>query len=411
MTADGTSPRARAAFPRRSSSVLSPFLLFLLLLLLSASPSLADFFNFGGQQQAPPRKQRTPFVDYYAALELPPSSDPTQISEKQIKQQFRLLSRKYHPDAASSSAETKERYVAIQQAYEVLSDKSKRRMYDLLGMQGLELLEQRQRQQQQGGNPFGGQNPFGDLFGQAGDPFKAQDRQLSVEVDLVDIFNGAVKPVKYRKNGVCLACKGQGAPLGSRRRRCPHCGGRGVTVGRIQIAPGMFQQVQQVCQHCQGEGEMANEVCPSCHGQRLHQRSATVAVEVPRGAPDGHTITFEMEGEEAPDKIPGDLIVHLTTRPHPVYKRRGADLEATLVITFKEALLGFEKELTNVDGEEKVEVRRIGVPTPYGANIRIAGKGLPRLESSERGDLFITVTFNLPKTLTQEQKEAIQDAF
>eukprot|EP00796_Vickermania_ingenoplastis_P002043 gene2043-1232_t len=388
-----------------------------LLAILPLETPQASAFSFqfggGGRQEAPPKRPSRPYVDYYAALDLD-AGEASQITERQIKQQYRLLSRRYHPDAGSSDlpeAETRERYTRIQQAYEVLSDKEKRKMFDLLGEKGLELLQQRQQMLKQGG---GAGNMFGGMF-PMGDPLKAADMDTTMEVDLLDIFTGKVKPLHFRKKCICSSCKGTGAPLHSAKKRCQQCRGSGVVVSHIQLAPGMVQQMQQPCPRCNGEGEEYAEVCRLCHGQRHQYRTVALAVDVPKGAPDGHVVTFEMEGEEATDRIPGNLRVRLTARPHPRFSRVAgspSDLETVLKITLKEALLGFEKTLVHLDGVERVVVRREpGTLTPYSTTIKIAGKGLPHMDRNTRGDLYVQLVFELPKTLTVEQKKAIDKVF
>lgn len=388
-------------------------------------------FNFGGggqqQGQAPARKERKPDVDYYAELGLRASESET-ITDKHIKQQYRLLSRQYHPDSASAN-EDRERYVRIQRAYEVLSVKAKRKMFDIMGEEGLEVLAKQQQHAQSGGGTMN--NPLASFFnmgGMMGDPFKAEDKLVELEVDLLDVFQGRVKPLEYRKKCICSHCKGHGAPPHAKKRRCTQCRGQGVVVSRVQIAPGMVQQVQQMCPHCGGAGEEFAEKCHVCHGRRLQSKRKMLAVEVPKGAPEGHIVKFEMEGEEEVGKVPGDLMVKLVTKPHFQFRRHittpptanadsnsnsgHADLDTNLMISLKEALLGFERQILHLDGSERVVVRRDeGTVTPPQTVLRLAGKGLPHMNRIGRGDLFVTISFRLPSQLTAEQREAIQRAW
>lgn len=394
----------------------------------------AEAFNFGfnfgggagGSNNGPPKRERKPDVDYYAELGLR-ASEAESITEKQIKQQYRLLSRKYHPDS-STGAEDRERYVRIQRAYEVLSDKSKRKMFDLMGEEGLDVLAKEQQHAQSGGgnamnNPFAG---FFNMGGAMMNPFKAEDKVVQMEVDLVDIFKGGVKSFEYRKKCICTHCKGTGAPRDAKKRRCTQCRGQGVVVSRIQLAPGMVQQVQQACPHCGGAGEEYAEKCHACQGRRMHSRRKMIPVEIPKGAPEGHRVKFEMEGEEEVGKVPGDLVVQLVTKPHFTFKRHRsvggadgdstdtahADLDTALTISLKEALLGFERQIVHLDGVERVVVRREeGTVTPPKTVLRLAGKGLPYLNRMGRGDLFVTISFRLPSQLTAEQRAAIMKAW
>lgn len=378
-------------------------------------------FNFGGGAP-PPRRERKPDVDYYGYLELD-AAKARQLTEKEIKSQYRKLSRTYHPDAQGGEESNRERFIQIQRAYEVLSDPKKRKMFDLLGETGLDILEQQEKAKEAGQ----GADIFASLLselgagGAVGSRFKAEDVEIALSVDLADLQQGgSVKHVEYRKNCVCEMCKGRGAPPKAQSHPCRTCGGSGVTVGRVQVGQNMFQQVQQACPKCQGEGRVFTERCHRCGGAGVYVKRVSFPVTIPQGAPEEHVLVFEMEGQESKEKIPGDLRVRLGSAPNKLFQRRpadpqtkeGADLEYHLQITLKEALLGFEKEIIHLNGKEKVVVRKEdGSISPYGTVIKIAGKGLPRFEKAGRGDLHVYLEFQLPAVLTAEQKEAIEAAW
>lgn len=408
---------------RRATHGALPVLLMLLLVLLMAQiPAAQAFFNFGGTggNRVPPPPQRPPDVDYYGVLELD-SRLAGSITERQIKQQYRILSRKYHPDTAggSSSADAREKYTSIQRAYEILSDKEKRKMFDILGEKGLEILAQHQRTKEHGGvGGPAGQHPFAGFFGNlvGGPELKAATVEREMRVSLQDVYNGATRLYHYPKPCVCSACKGTGAPLtNQKQKKCPHCHGQGAVISRVQIAPGMFQQIQQPCSHCMGEGKVYVETCPQCGGRRVLSKQRGVSVDIPKGVPDGHLLRLEMEGDEAIDKVPGDLILRMVTLPHSRFSRRkgGSDLNAGITVTLKEALLGFSSDVTHLDGVRKVAVRREGVLTPFDTEMRLAGEGLPLFEDprGKHGDLYVTVTVQLPDKLTAAQREAIEKTF
>lgn len=365
--------------------------------------SADGFFQFQ-QQQPPRRKPKRAEVDYYKILGLEEKREAA--TEKEIKQSFRQLSRQLHPDVAKTDADRK-RYSEVNRAYEVLSDKRKRKMYDMRGEAGLEMLEEQQAQGNQGGG-----NPLAQMFGFAGggDGLRGPDAEMRMEFDLRYFFTGGETEVRVTKQKVCAHCKGQGAEPNSPMTACPQCGGQGMLRQRVQFGPGMVQEFQQVCPACQGAGKRAKNACHVCHGNRVVRGEAVLNVELERGTPEGHRVTFEMEGEENPDTIPGDLVIALFSKPHPRFKRRrnGLDLDTTLEITLKEAMLGFEKQFTHLDDKEVVTVSKEGV-TPFGTVVKIPGKGMPKHHvPSERGDLYVAVEFKLPPKLTEEQRQLLE---
>lgn len=363
-----------------------------------------DFGGGGGGGRRPKRNTEND-VDYYKVLELSAASS-LDITDQDIKRAYRRLSRKYHPDVAASEAE-RERFNLINRAYEVLSDRKKRKMFDMRGEEGLEQLKEAEA------NPHNRGNPFAALFGmRSDDGVKAQDLHLNIEVPLSFFFTGGVANVTYEKQVVCRSCHGSGAAPGSTPQRCSHCGGQGVLVSRLQLAPGMFQNVQQRCPHCQGEGERPGKLCPVCKGRRVLPRTPVkVAVEIEAGMEEGRELLYELEGEELPDRLPGNLHLRLGTQPHPVFTRRRnqLDLDMKLRITLREALLGFRRTQRHLDDLETFEIANpAGEVTQHGEVLKIEGKGMPKHNfPSERGDLYVTVEVEMPYALTEEQRRAV----
>lgn len=376
----------------------------LLLCVVCFTTSIAAFFSRGERAGAHHRAAEEEDVDYYAVLGL-----SEQATEKEVRQKYRELSRKYHPDVSNSEA-SRALYSQINRANEVLSDKKKRRMYDMRGEEGLRQLEQAEAREQQGH----GMDPFARLFGMGGGGgnVRGPNSEGTLEVNLEDVYQGGQTVFTFNKQKVCTKCKGSGAAKGSGVTACSHCRGHGVVVQRLQLAPGMYQEMQKACPKCQGQGRMAKHRCPACNGNKVFRGDVTLKIDIERGIPEGHTVKFEMESGESPDLIPGDLILTLTTRPHPRYARRAneVDLDTTLTVTLSEALLGFERRVAHLDGSEVV-VQATGV-TPHGTVLRIRGKGMPRYQTpSEKGDLYVTVLFELPKFLTEAQKKEIEEYF
>ena len=336
-------------------------------------------------------------ADYYDILELPEKEEAT---EKDIKRQFRILSKRYHPDL-NPTEEGRQRYVKVQRAHEILSDRKKRKMYDMKGEDGLKQLEAAGQQR--------GMDPFAAIFGgqQQGVP-KGQNSQLNINVPLQDMYNGNSHRITLQKQKLCKRCRGSGAASKADFTTCPACQGKGHTIQRIQLMPGFVQQMQAPCERCGGTGKSIKKKCPTCKGAKVMRGDHVIEVEIEQGVPEGHQIVFEMEGDQSPDVIPGDVIFAVRSSPHDVFKRKvnNVDLDAKLRISLKEALLGFRRHLNHMDGHE-VEVKLEGV-VQHGTVVTLAGEGMPKHNvPSERGDLYVTIEVEMPRHLTEDQKERL----
>jgi DnaJ-related protein SCJ1 len=338
-------------------------------------------------------------TDYYSVLELPAREE---ASEKDIKQKFRILSKKFHPDL-NPSEENRQKYVKVQRAYEVLSDRRKRKIYDMKGEEGLKQLEA------QGQNRGHQHDIFGSIFGHGGGGGgvqKGQNAQLNLNVPLPDIYNGNTHRLTLQKQKLCRRCRGSGAASKKDFTQCSACQGKGHVIQRIQLMPGFVQQMQAPCDRCGGTGKMIKKKCPDCKGAKVYRGEHPLEVDIEQGVPEGHQIVFEMEGDQSPDVIPGDVIFVVHSTAHDVFKRKGNDLEATMRITLRDALLGFTRSLPHMDGHP-VEVSMEGV-VQHGTRVKIAGEGMPKHNvPSEKGDLFVTLEVDLPRHLSEEQKERL----
>lgn len=337
--------------------------------------------------------------DLYDILGLPQKEDST---EKDIKKQFRMLSRKYHPDH-NSAEDAREMYKKIQHAHDVLSDRKKRKIYDMKGEEGLKQLEEAER------NPHAHMHdPFAAFFGGGGgrQQHKGKDVQMNLQVSLSDLYNGGSHTLTLNKQKLCRKCRGTGAESKSDLTTCTHCKGKGKVIQRVQLMPGFVQQMEQPCPHCGGKGKMVKHKCKACKGKKVTRGDYTLEVELEQGMPDGHKLVFEMEADQTPDLIPGDVIFVIQTKPDPTWTRKGNDLETTLKISLREALLGFSRTITHMDGHQ-VTVARSGI-TQYNMRVKIDGEGMPvHHVPSERGDLYVTLQFEMPKHLTPVQREQL----
>eukprot|EP01006_Ploeotia_vitrea_P029159 TRINITY_DN61736_c0_g1_i1.p2 TRINITY_DN61736_c0_g1~~TRINITY_DN61736_c0_g1_i1.p2 ORF type:complete len:358 (+),score=57.33 TRINITY_DN61736_c0_g1_i1:59-1132(+) len=333
------------------------------------------------------------FGDYYQDLELAKGEDS---SDSEIKKAWRTLSKKYHPDL-NKSPEAKPRYEKIAKAYDVLSDRRKRKIYDMKGDDGLKMLEEQEKNQHQ-------HDPFAALFGHSRDRTKGNDVNMNLKVSLDDIYNGNTHTVTLQKQKLCRSCKGSGARSPSDIGQCNRCQGKGVMIQKVQLAPGFVQQIQQPCGECDGTGKKIKKKCPTCKGQKVTRGESNLEVMIEKGIPEGFEMKFEMEADESPDILPGDVIFKIHSQPHHTFKRSDNDLHMTMKITLLEALVGFTKTVEHMDGHQ-VEVSRTAV-TPHGFKKTIRGEGMPiHNVPSETGNLIVTFEVTFPKVVTPQQAE------
>ncbi|KAJ3385616.1 DnaJ- protein scj1 [Entophlyctis sp. JEL0112] len=340
--------------------------------------------------------------DYYAVLGVNRSA-----LKREIKKAYKDLSIKWHPDKNPGNKAAEEKFMELAQAYEILSDDEKRRIYDQYGEEGL---------QGNAGQQF--HNPF-DIFSQFGfgshrnsGPQERKGPEISIplRVTLEELFNGEQLEVDVNKQVICPVCRGSGAKNANDVKTCHSCNGQGIKIVRQQLAPGMFQQMQTTCDVCGGKGKIVKSKCTSCHGHKVKRGSHQISVSVERGMPDGHHIIFENEGDEHPDITSGDIHFVVETLDHPVFTRNGNDLKMSRQISLKEALLGFKFDVMHLDGNS-ISISR-EVPTQPGFIQVVKGEGMPtHMFPSERGDLYVEYSVLLPDTLSQAQKKLVEQAF
>ncbi|MCS7262135.1 MAG: molecular chaperone DnaJ [Aquificaceae bacterium] len=335
--------------------------------------------------------------DYYEVLGVPRNA-----SQEDIKKAYRRLARKYHPDF-NKEPDAQEKFKEINEAYQVLSDPEKRKLYDRYGHAAFtaqaggayqeavyqnvgDLFEEFLR-------GFG----FEDIFQRATRgrrrerrPIKGEDIHQTVELTLEEAFGGAVVSLPLVREVTCEACKGLGYDVSKGERVCPTCGGRGEVVQRQ-----FFMTIAQTCPTCGGEG-VIREPCPKCRGRGAVAQREEVKVKIPRGVDTGSRIMVEGKGHAGRfGGPPGDLIITVKVKPHPLFERRGNNLYLDVNLKLTEAVLGTEIEVPKLEGGKlKVEVPP---GTQEGDTLRVEGHGMPRLMSEGRGDLFVRVHIEVPK--------------
>jgi molecular chaperone DnaJ len=348
--------------------------------------------------------------DYYAALGVPKDA-----SASDIKKAYRKLATSLHPDKNPGDTAAEERFKEVSEAYDVLSDESKRREYDeartLFASGGF-----------RSGGSAGPGMPFdlGDLFGRAGggglgDVFgglfgggraagRAPRRGADVETDVTlsfrDALRGATVPVRLTTRGPCATCRGTGAAPGTTPKECTTCHGAGVTT-RNQ---GGFA-FSEPCRTCRGTGRTVDVPCPTCAGAGMATSEQTLNVRVPAGVADGQRVRLAGRGSPGERGGPaGDLLVRVHVPPHPAVGRRDDDLLLTVPVSFAEAALGTTVSVPTLDGPVKVKVP---AGTSSGRVLRVRGRGVPR-KGGGAGDLLVTVQVAVPQRLSAEAKAALE---
>jgi molecular chaperone DnaJ len=339
-------------------------------------------------------------ADFYETLGV--SRD---ASQDEIKKAYRKLARKLHPDRNPGDKNAEEQFKQVQEAYSVLSEAEKRKQYDAGAMFGGGA----------GGFRFdpsafrtGGFGSFGDiisdLFGRgAGEPQRQRGRDLEAEVRLgfEQAIGGTQVSVSVPKDTLCATCHGTGAKPGTSPKTCPRCGGRGIE----SEGQGMFS-ISQPCSLCGGRGTMIDEPCPTCNGTGSTRQVKRYRVRVPAGVKDGSRIRLAGKGEPGIGGGPaGDLYVVTRVSPSAVFKRKGDDLEVEVPITIVEAVKGGTVEVPTLDGTKRI---RVPAGTTDGALQRLRGEGPKKLSGRGRGDIHYRFRIEIPKSLTREQREAIE---
>jgi molecular chaperone DnaJ len=355
--------------------------------------------------------------DYYEVLGV-----DRKASADEIKKAYRELARKWHPDRNQDDPKAEERFKEIQGAYDVLSDKDKRKQYDSGALFGGGLgggFGQGGFRPGAGGFPGGGfASDLGDIFSSifgreqrgGGGPRPQRGRDLETEVQLSfdQAVRGAQINIEVPTTGACATCSGSGAKPGTSPKVCPRCEGRGVDTQ----SQGVFS-IQQPCPECGGAGSIIEEPCPTCAGSGITQETKRYRVNIPAGVHDGSRIRLAGKGEAGYRGGPrGDLYVTTRVASSPVFRQRpDGNLDVDLPVSVTEAIQGATIEVPTLNGSKRI---KIPPGTQHGSTQRLRGEGPPKTSGGGRGDIHYRVQLQVPSDLTEEQAEAVQklaDAF
>jgi len=231
------------------------------------------------------------------------------------------------------------------------------------------------------------------------------------EVHLSDMYKGGHVDFVVNKKILCDHCRGTGAAPGKDSiRTCSGCGGQGVKIGRQQVFPGMFAQTQVTCNDCNGAGKIIAKKCPYCGGSKVVEHTQHYTLDVTRGMPEGHEVVFEGEGDESPDWEAGDIVLRVRSSKKPGdWRRKDTSLYWKETLSVEEALLGFEHNITHLDGRI-VTLKRDGVTQPSFVQT-IADEGMPVFEGHGFGNMYIEYNVVLPTSITSSLRKKLVDAF
>lgn len=348
--------------------------------------------------------------DYYEVLGVDKNAD-----EAAIKKAYRVLAKKYHPDANPGDTEAEKKFKEASEAYAVLSDPEKRRQYDQYGHAAFE-----GGAGGAGGFDFSGtdfSDIFGDIFGDFfgggrsrgaanNGPMKGANIRTSVRISFEEAVFGCKKEIELTVKETCKTCNGSGAKPGTSPETCSKCGGKGQVVFTQQSFFGTVRNVQ-TCPECQGTGKVIKEKCSDCRGSGYIPMRKRYSVDIPAGIDNGQSTRMPGLGEPGKNGGPrGDVLVEVIVSRHPIFQRQDVNIFSTVPVSFAVAALGGEVVIDTVDGKVIYDVKP---GTQTDTKVRLKGKGVPSVRNKEiRGDHYVTLVVQVPDKLKPEAKELLR---
>jgi len=341
--------------------------------------------------------------DYYEILEVSRSA-----SAEEIKKAYRKVAMKHHPDRNQGDKESEELFKEATEAYEVLGDLEKRKIYDRFGLEGL-----RSSGYSGPGNPndifsnFG--DIFGDLFGMGGGrskssngPIPGSDLRYDLTITFMEAVHGVEKEIEITRPDTCWTCEGTGARPGHQPKTCNQCNGR----GQVLRSQGFFS-VSSTCPVCRGQGTIIVEPCQDCDGRGLVNKKKKVSLKIPAGVDNGARMRLTGEGEGGRRRgSAGDLYVFLDVEPHEFFQREGGTIYLQLPLTITQASLGYKLKVPTVHGEKEL---KIPAGTQTGSHFTLKKEGVKDLRGGGKGDMVVVVEVKIPEVLSTRQKELLEE--
>ncbi len=347
--------------------------------------------------------------DYYEVLGVDKNAD-----DATIKKAYRTLAKKYHPDMNPGDKTAEEKFKEVNEAYAVLSDPDKKAKYDRYGHDAFDPSAG-------AGGGYGGFSGFGD-FGDISDifgsmfgggfggssqsrrngPMRGEDIGVRISITFEEAAFGTKKDITYNRIQKCPDCDGSGAAKGSSPETCPQCHGSGqVRVNQRMM--GMQFQSTTTCSNCRGTGKIIKTPCTNCRGTGYIKVSKKLEVSIPAGIDDGERIALRGQGSDGRNGgIAGDLILTVAVKKHNIFERDGYDLYCEVPVTVAEATLGAEINVPTLEGSVKYKIPE---GTQPGTRFTLKGKGVTVINSQRKGDLYFTVNVEIPRNLSEKQKE------
>lgn len=358
--------------------------------------------------------------DYYEVLGVSKDAD-----DAALKKAYRMLAKKYHPDANPGDKQAEAAFKEVNEAYSVLSDPKKRAQYDQFGHAA---FDPRMGGGSGGGFYEGNAADFGDIFGDmfggdifgsffgggrgaqrqaANAPMRGANVRATVRLTFEEAIFGCKKKITIDYKEECETCKGSGAKPGTSPETCPTCKGQGKIVKMSQTMFGTVQNVQ-TCPTCHGSGKVVKEKCTSCNGTGYKRIRKSFEVSIPAGIDNGLSVRMPHGGEPGVNGGErGDLLVECIVSPHPIFKRQDTNIFSTVPISFATAALGGTIRIKTVDGEVEYTVK---AGTQTDTRVRLSGKGVPSLRNPKmRGDHYVTLVVEVPTKLNAKQREALKN--
>ena len=355
--------------------------------------------------------------DYYEVLGVGRNADSSTI-----KKAYRRLAKKYHPDANPDNKEEAEaKFKELNEAYEVLSDKQKRSMYDQFGhsgpngyandFSGFSGFDGFSGGFNGAGVDFDLNDIFSSFFGGGGrrtnrnGPVRGRDLKVHVEITFEEAAFGVSKEIVINRDEQCDTCKGTGSKPGTSAETCKVCGGRGTIATMQNTIFGSFQS-SRTCDNCGGTGKVISSPCTECKGRGTVKKQRRIKVSIPAGIDNGQVISLNGEGEPGlRGGGPGNLYITVSVKKHAIFTRKGDSIFCDVHVTFPQAALGAIIDVPTLSGVEKFDLAE---GTQTGSIFTLKGKGIKNVNGRGIGDLYFTVIVDTPKRLNTEQRELIK---